>query len=143
MHNSCGWVVTKKGRSVHNGRRKGWQAGGLLHQHPLSAPPCIHHTSLFAIRTLRNMYLFDTNTLLCKPSQYKLLRKYASLICIYLSVTLCIQLDLTLHEHLPPPIHTKPINAPVMLQSLLSSPLCILPLQYFGNQYSLPQNIPS
>ena len=32
MHNSAAWLMTKKGRSVHNGRRKAWQACALLHQ---------------------------------------------------------------------------------------------------------------
>ena len=106
-----------------------WEEEGLAGRWPTSSAPSVRHTMhtphqpLCNKDTYKGMCIFLIQTLCySKPSRRKLLRN----VCIYLSATLCIQLHLALHEHQPPPIHTKPIHAPpVMLQSLLSSPPCI------------------
>ena len=104
-----------------------WEEEGLAGRWPTSSAPSVRHTMhtphqpLCNKDTYKGICIFLIQTL-CYANSCEM---YASLICIYLSATLCIQLDLALHEHEPPQIHTKPIHAPVMLQSLLSSPPCI------------------
>ena len=109
-----------------------WEEEGLAGRWPTSSAPSVRHTMhtphqpLCNKDTYKGICIFLIQTL-CYVNQAiaNSCEIYTSLICIYLSATLCIQLHLALHEHLPPPIHTKPINAPVMLQSLLSSATCI------------------
>ena len=99
-------------RSVVDGKKGAkcpqWEEEGLAGRWPTSSAPSVRHTMhtphqpLCITDTYKGICIFLIQTL-CYVNQASAnsCEIYASLICIYLSATLCIQLHLALHEHHP------------------------------------------